>query len=52
MKCRKCKKEITKESRIKGGFCSEDCKKNRKKNFWSNIGDVFQFISEVFSAVS
>ena len=52
MKCRTCKKEITNKNRIKGGFCTEACKKNRKKNFWSNIGDVFQFILEIFSAVT
>jgi hypothetical protein len=52
VKCRKCKKVITKESKIKGGFCSEYCKENRNKNFWSNIGDVFQFIAEIFSAVT
>ncbi len=52
MKCRTCKKEITRENKIKGGFCSEQCKKNRKKDFWSYIGDVFHFIGEIFSDVS
>lgn len=52
MKCRTCKKKLTKENLIKHGFCSTNCKKDRKSGIWSDISGLFFFFGELLSGLS
>lgn len=55
MKCRTCKKILTKETKVKLGYCSDSCKKQNTGGFWSGFLDVFvavgDFITTIFSVV-
>lgn len=49
MKCRTCKTKLTNESKVKLGYCSQECKGKKTRVFWTGITDVFYFVIEILS---
>lgn len=46
MKCRTCKKTLIKDTRIKLGYCSDNCKKQNTGGFFSGFLDVFVAVGD------